>query len=460
MYNERRENFTIKDVILQLLFVALFIFLLIWLFPTKSFVNKKVDPLLDTIFNNNVMAMKDAAKDYFTLSRLPQEVGDKVKITLGEMLDKKLLLEFTDKYGETCDVNASYVEVTKYDEEYVMKVNLKCSKQEDHILVHMGCYDYCSTTICEKQEEVVEPKPEEKPTPKPQPKPEPKPETEKHYCVYYNGKYYDKNGNVVGKDAYDASCNPVTPKEYMCEYKKTTDAYYTEWSNWSDWTTNVLNTQNKDLEQVETEVRTTTEMKEELTGYRVTTYYDGSKPIYVTRQVAVQKKTTTVCELYGWKASSTTVTKTVKEKGWKEMGYFVSNTPVSGDAANKYELITVNSQPCDANCTIKTTYLYKWSAVEYETTYSSATSGGEYGCLKESTKVSTIYGDIDWLVGYGTSQRKDPIYTTTPVEIKTTYYRNRTRSLVPATSDVKWDSCENSELVNQGYVFTGNKKEK
>ena len=39
MYTEQ-TNFSIKNVILQFLFVALFIFILIWLFPLKSDLKK------------------------------------------------------------------------------------------------------------------------------------------------------------------------------------------------------------------------------------------------------------------------------------------------------------------------------------------------------------------------------------------------------------------------------------
>ena len=162
MYNERKDSFSIKTVILQFLFVALFIFLLIWLFPTKNYVNNldnsettDLSVFYDRIFNENVIAMKDAAKSYYTTSRLPQNVGDKVSMTLGEMLEKKIILPFVDSNGEQCSLTDSYVEVTKYDEEYVMKVNLKCSEQENYLLVYMGCYDYCSTTICEKNESDV-----------------------------------------------------------------------------------------------------------------------------------------------------------------------------------------------------------------------------------------------------------------------------------------------------------------
>ena len=102
MYNEN-SNFSIKNVIVQFLFVALFVFILIWLFPLKSDLsklkvttnsddNKALTVLVDRIFNENVIAMKDAAKSYYTIERLPQNVGDKVKMTLGEMLEKKIIL--------------------------------------------------------------------------------------------------------------------------------------------------------------------------------------------------------------------------------------------------------------------------------------------------------------------------------------------------------------------------------
>lgn len=160
MYTERKDNFSIKNVILQFLFVALFIFVLIWLFPMKSDLKPAtvnagsetvdVSMFYDQIFNNNVIAMKDAAKGYYTTPRLPKNVGDKVSMTLGEMLEKKIILPFVDSKGKQCDLTDSYVEITKYDDEFVMKVNLKCSEQENYLLVYMGCYDYCSTSICEK----------------------------------------------------------------------------------------------------------------------------------------------------------------------------------------------------------------------------------------------------------------------------------------------------------------------
>src|SRR5574344_2079390 len=106
---ENNSRYTFKDVILQILFVVLFVFILMWLFPTKgfvtSYVDNKVQPLYDRFFNENINTMKDAAKSYYTTERLPKNVGDKTKMTLGEMLDKKLLLSFKDSNNKSCDVD-------------------------------------------------------------------------------------------------------------------------------------------------------------------------------------------------------------------------------------------------------------------------------------------------------------------------------------------------------------------
>ena len=110
-----------------------------WLFPTRSDVKNiagKCDSnstgststecknasgkdnsiLYDRIFGENVLNMKEAAKSYFTTERLPQTVGSKTALTLGDMLSKKIILPFKDKNGKTCSEKDSYVEVTKTKE--------------------------------------------------------------------------------------------------------------------------------------------------------------------------------------------------------------------------------------------------------------------------------------------------------------------------------------------------------
>jgi len=145
---EEKKGFPIRDFLIKLVLIIVFVLLLLWLLPIPN-----MKGINNTIFNANVQTMKDAAINYFTDERLPKNVGDKVTLTLKEMLDLKLLLPFTDKNGDTCDVNKSYVTLEKKETEYLMTVHLKCKGQEDEIVVHLGCYTYCTSAICEKQED-------------------------------------------------------------------------------------------------------------------------------------------------------------------------------------------------------------------------------------------------------------------------------------------------------------------
>ncbi len=247
-YEERKDKSSIKGVIIQILLMVMFIFILICLFPSKSDLDKlksteslsSLEPLYDRIFNDNIITMKDAAKSYYTTPRLPKNVGDKVSMTLREMLDKKIILPFVDRDGNQCDLEESYVSITKEDEEFIMKVNLKCTNQENYLLVVMGCYDYCETGICEKDQDDIK-----SPTINPS-----QPSTiiketiirpiinnniiinnncvsdnckpGKYYCQYVNGSYYGANGDVVDKATYDKECK--LEEKYYCKYVN--GAYY------------------------------------------------------------------------------------------------------------------------------------------------------------------------------------------------------------------------------------------
>ncbi|MBQ7104936.1 MAG: hypothetical protein IJN90_03690 [Bacilli bacterium] len=155
MYSDEEEKrgFPIRDFLLKLVLIIIFVLLLMWLLPTNKGSEVDLSPLTDRIFNANIQEMKEAAIPYFTTERLPKKVGDEAKLTLQQMLDLKLLLPFTDKNGDTCDTKNSYVSVTKEETEYLMKVYLKCNDDEDYILVHIGCYSYCTTEngVCEKE---------------------------------------------------------------------------------------------------------------------------------------------------------------------------------------------------------------------------------------------------------------------------------------------------------------------
>lgn len=482
MYNEQ-TNFSIKNVILQFLFVALFIFILIWLFPLKSDLTKAVNSnnnttvnvdlsaLTDRIFNENIIAMKDAAKSYYTTPRLPKNVGDKVKMTLKQMLDKKIILPFTDKNGKACDTEASYVEITKYDEEFIMKVNLKCGKEENYLLVYMGCYDYCQTALCEKHaSDVKAPVVYGKgatgvktvtpvsnnttnttvnttinttinkvinivnPTPQPQPE-------QPIVCGIKDGKYFGKDGKETTKEEYEKQC--VTKNvEYLYEYKKTTDGYYTE-SGWSDWSTNAVSASST----VSVRIKTIKENK--LVGYNVTREYDYNSPIYGTKVVNTGSETILVCNNWGYVSSGSSK---ASNGEWSYAGLVTLYSVPTNTSTVKYEFVRFADETCKESCSSTTGMIYK-KYVAGLTSVDLST----YECTSSSYQTIALSTTVSTITGYNTKvTKKEPVYQT----VESKLYSYKTRSYVAGTTDIKWSKYNDTTLLNAGYKYTGNKKVK
>ena len=238
MYTEEYEHkgFPFKDFLIKLILVIVFVLLLVWLLPkfitpttvvkennksggTKGGSSTVATETTSKIFQDNLDKMKDAAISYYTDERLPKEVGESKKMTLSQMIGEKLITPLVDKNNKAVDVEKSYVKITKSDEEYILKVNLKDSEKEDYILVHLGCYSYCKTGLCEKKttnkeenvpvkgskaNSVVVIKKENISTSTYNT------ETSNYICQNVNGKFYDKSGNKVSESKYIISCQ--TPK--------------------------------------------------------------------------------------------------------------------------------------------------------------------------------------------------------------------------------------------------------
>lgn len=303
MYEENRSSFSIMDVIFNLLFITLFVFILLWLFPSKSFLaenanntNNGINALTNQIFNQNITTMKEASISYFTTPRLPKKVGDSSKLTLKEMRDKNLLLSLIDKNGNKCDENSSYVMITKMDDEYVLKVFLNCSDQEDYILVHLGCYDYCEGDVCEKEKE-----------------------------------------------------EEIT---YRYQYALTTACTWTGWSNWSDWSTTYVasNTSRK----VETKVVSDKINASFTTKYVCPTGYTlntSDKKCYKTtastETVEATKNVTYTCPNNDYKLEGTMCVITTTREETVSAKANVSYTCPSG--------YTLNGTKCTKNTTIDAT---------------------------------------------------------------------------------------------------------
>lgn len=134
MYEEKEYNFNWVSLFIKVVIFVVFILLAVWLISRITF---KDEDEANATFSDNLQMMKNVALEYFDGENLPENDGDKVKLTLRQMIDMGLISEFTSD-GESCDTEDSYAEAEKTDDYYTIKVNLKCGDKEDYIYTTLG----------------------------------------------------------------------------------------------------------------------------------------------------------------------------------------------------------------------------------------------------------------------------------------------------------------------------------
>lgn len=474
MYEERRNRFSLRDIILIILLMILFIFVMVWLFPTKGYLEQNNVIVDNKIYNDYLDNMTTVAKDYFINSNMPSNVGDTVKLTLSDMLEKKLIVEIGGK--TSCDLNKSFIEVTKLDEDFQLRVELSCTDYYDYKIVTLGCKDYCNlcnTTVTDTKVDNTT-KPTTTPTQ----------QSTKKYTVTFDsnggssvssqkvesGKTATKPANptkegytfvewTLNNKTYNFS-SPVTSNitlvaswkanvveevvKYEYLYTKTTTVSN---SNWSDWSTTQRVWNNFNF--------TNTDTKE----YKIVK--EGSEDSISSGIVDTKTAVTTKTE----KQKSSLISYIESKQQWVYEGLEYSKTPIRKTTTDttKYEktgIETVSSE-CDG-CSDITYYVYKkYVLKDVDVTMYKCESTGKTStdsdmeCYKnvtvKITPTCSSYGSSYQLVD-GKCVKYGNVTTTKK------YYDYQYRTLSVSTSettDEKYSSSNNdTSLINQGYKLT------
>lgn len=486
--NKKPLTHYIKNFLVGFLLIVILLLLLVWIFPTNSTIqkllnsNKEETNEFSNYFQENINLLKDVAESYFTLERLPKNEGDKVRITLGEMLEKKLLINLSDDKGKMCNIDNTYVEVTKKKTEYEMKIYLSCGDDEDYVIVYLGCYDYCSNYVCEKKTTTKTTTTKttnnnNKSTPTPTP-------VTKHYCKVVNNKYYDNKGNVVTKSAYKKACKNIPPttkyyckvvnnkyydnkgnvvtksayekacKKYQYLYKKKVEATY---SNWSDWSKEKeYNPNNNNIVWGKQEL-----VWNEKYGYANITHNkkqyrnDTTKPIFGKDELIKTSLTSKrwTCKNYYYYINQTTG-KTYKATDWKYQGKITRGYVPKNTNTVKYEYVGFDFDACASNCTLKPMYIFK-KYTRSATVSSTSKKTLEAECSELLEREVPIYTTVSRIIGY---EQKTVTVTTTE---RVYYYHTKTRTLKSKAQTYKvWSNSSNDKkLIKQGYKYTGTKQE-
>jgi len=507
MYEERRNSFTLRDIILQILLIVLFVLIMVWLFPTKNYLKEQNVVENDKLYTDYITSMTEAAKDYYTTAKVPTKTGASVKMTLGAMIEDKLVLEIGG--NAVCDNKLSYVEVTKMDTDYQMRVELSCEDYHDYVIVTIGCKDFCS--LCGETTKPVT-KPSTENTDKEDVKPQPQVATK--YTVTFdsnggsavssqtvesgktaakptnptkegytfvewtlNGVAYDFNAAVKSNITLVAKWSKNTTVLYQYQKPVTsTYTYYTDWSNWSTktyWGSTTLPYSNTDVKEyavvstgngvygTKEECTTTTDTKTVVVDTKEAT----AKPVEGTVQVSMGTK-------YSW-SSGKEITSSVPLNE-----YYKGDTIVSSEseADTKYTFVTTDVvTTCETRCSNDIVYVYKkqtkvaTAVTEYSCPagYDEVGTGTNLKCTK-TTYTCETYGSDYKLEGtscvkYGTEEVKNTTCKDVNVYKDYVKYQVRTRKLETGTKTsyvYEWSTSSNdSKLIEKGYTATGKTKE-
>lgn len=502
MYTEEYEHrgFPFRDFLLKLILIIIFVFLLVWLLP--KFISPKlvnttteesgeqvdISSLTSQIFSDNLEKMKDAAISYYTDERLPKEVGESDKMTLSDMIGKKLIVALIDKNNKACDVEKSYVKITKLDEEYILKVNLKDSEKEDYILVHLGCYTYCDSYVCEKKETEVAIK-ASKPT--------------SQVSISQSSSNSNSTGSSSTNSSTDSSTSTSTPSDsdedepgnnptnepsddpsptptqeagYIYEYQKVTGAEFSNWSSWSSWSKTSCSTTAINCNDSSTRCLKKVQLynrKEQIGTYQkkysktrsilkqASSYSQKacSKYNYVIINNTTYATTTTYTTI-----NSITSTTTQSSGAWQYTGRKSYANPPRDTATTHYKFVGADYSYCNDTCTTLPNYYYdsytytgSLSSVSSTTTTpgSSSTSSStsttvSASCGSYVTKTIPVYVTIETTE---TATRTEPLYGTV------CYQSSKTRELISSgTTSTKWSKYNDTSLLNNGWHYTGRKK--
>lgn len=226
MYTEEYDKrpFPFRDFLLKFIIIVIFALLLVWLIP--KFISPKTssnEVTSSKVFEKNLTAMKKASVNYYSKKENLPTDNSKEVITLRQMISKNMLRAFTDKNGKACNVDKSYSEITSDNGEYVLKVKLKCSDEEDYVLTKLGSYSYCTSEICEKDLSKTDTKSEESST-----------------TTNNKTNNETKTDEIETPDTSDSesekdeeSDSSDTAVNYTYEYQKTTAGTFSSWSDWS-----------------------------------------------------------------------------------------------------------------------------------------------------------------------------------------------------------------------------------
>lgn len=385
-------------------------------------VSKKESPNI----NKDIEKVKDQILKYYKEENLPTNSGDKENLTLKQLKKKNVV---TISSIESYDLNKSYSLLEKLDDKYNLKIYLKTNKKsklKEYIINH---YNYCGDTyLCEEV------------------------------------KISESENNEDTTLEEDTSGTSTKNKTYLYKYVKK-DSSDNKLSNWSKW--NSYQKTSCDTTATSCDANDQSCL-EEVKLYQRKERVGSYNKIYQTNRNTIKlsdKKIVDACQEYDYVVINNTYYQVPLNSKYYDVanltsstmsnyGNFIYNgrgiyqTPPSDTITTRYVYVGVDDSNCSDTCQSLPRYIYD----RYTFNKSIQRVDSITNCKNKSAKALPIYDITSSDVSIG---RTEGVYATV------CYSSNRTRTIITGSnSKVLWSSYNDQAVINKGYIYTGEKKEK
>ena len=144
MYEENNNNSNVVSTILKIIIALLLVILSIKV--VSIIVSNRELNKTNNYMQENLIKIDEVAKKYFTEDKIPASSGDTIKISLESLIKDKLLEEIKDDKGNICNMQESFIQFIRLDNEYQIKSYLVCNEATDYINTFIDLVNEETTT--------------------------------------------------------------------------------------------------------------------------------------------------------------------------------------------------------------------------------------------------------------------------------------------------------------------------
>lgn len=395
--------------------------------------NKEVESNM----TKDIESIKEKVLTYYNSDNVPKEISDNDSLTLKELKEKNIIDKLSiDNY----DLEKSYVKLTKKDGSYKLDIYLNNNKLAKSKTYEVNNYQYCTNTfLCVKDDKL------------------------KDSMIPSSEDAADDDEKTEEKKEENNESTTQQSKTYVYKYVKNGSAKLSNWSLWSNYQKTDCNTTSVTCGTNDTNCLKEVKLfqrKEKIGSYPKT--YRTAKNTLVAAGTESKKSCSTADYVkingsyyqvplnsnYQNVMNITANTKST-QGSWIYKGRGVYQTPPADSINTRYIYVGFDDSNCGDTCNNLPNYIYDVYTFNKSMLKVSNTT---VGCKSTVTKQIPNYSISSSTVSI---TRNEGIYGTV------CYASTRTRTLeTSSNSDVKWSSYNNKELLNNGYTYTGEKKEK